>query len=334
MKGIHKYGTRATRILLKRAIWSLTSVHSEAATNSMALFTSRRSGGTWVSEMISSVKEIRELGQPLSIRQIADSGEDIGIPVFEYGQLVGLDEEEKTAIEAYINRLLTGAAIVNAPWRFWETSFSWQAQRLVLKITDTNSLIGWFSDTFDLPVVYLVRHPIPQALSCIKLGWGLTTKAYLRKRQFVETYLTTDQEALAWDIVESGSELEKFVLNWVLENLVPLRKATASTTWTRISYEEAVAHPSRIIEVLVRVFDLSHREKMQAAVHQPSRTTRQGANGVANSDTEDMDRSHLIERWKDEIDVEEQKSLMSILEHFDIHYYEYGSVMPTTEAVS
>jgi len=330
MKGVRKYGSKIIRMTVKHAVWALTRVRSGAVTNSIALFTSRRSGGTWISEMIGSQDGIRTLGQPLSIWQIADSGAEIEIPVFDYGQLARLDRDERASLEAFLLRLLTGEVIVNAPWRFWEPSFTWTADRLLLKITDANSIIDWFNQTFDLQVVYLIRHPIPQALSCIELGWGLTVKAYLRKRSFVDRYLSAEQENFAWDIVRVGTQREKFVLNWVLENLVPLRHTPSESSWIWISYEEAVTNPMRTIEKLADVLDLTDRMAMKETIQTSSRTMRRGSSAERALTLGSRGRSALITRWKDVVDDREECKLMSILDRFDVHFYQYGSFSPVT----
>ncbi len=250
------------------------------------------------------------------------------IPIFEYEQLVGLDGTEKAAVKDFIDRILTGDAIVNAPWRFWKPSFSWNAHRLLLKITDANSLINWFGKSYNIPIVFLTRHPIPQSLSCIKLDWKSNSKFYLRKEDFVDRYLTSSQEAISWDIIRTGTQREKFVLNWTLENLVPLRESEQSTGWTWISYEEAVMEPDQFVTNLCEQLSLSSPAKMRAMIGNPSKTTRSEIKRVISGNRKGHDRLYLVERWKQKVGKQEEKSLMSILHHFDINHYQFNRVMP------
>lgn len=293
----------------------------------MALCTSRRSGGTWLMEMIGAERGVRTLGQPLSIRQHAKSGLNISIPIYDDGQIITPDEDEREQLEQFVSALLRGKVTINAPWRIWRSSFDWKADRLLLKITDALGIIPWLASSMGLTVVYSTRHPIPQSLSCMRLGWGLTAKAYLRNEQFVNRWLTEKQFSHCKDIMGSSRKLDKYVLNWALENMVPLRKNSRDINWSSLSYEEAVLYPRQVVSWLCEVLGLSDEDRLLSTVGRPSKTTETGSaaeEGLRKS----RGREWLVARWRDEIGDDSERRVMDILETLEIDRYVAGRVLP------
>ena len=87
---------------------------------------------------------------------------------------------------------------------FWSWEFEFRSDRLVLKITDANSMIDWFDENYDLDIVYLSRHPIPQALSCIRNGWTLHVRPFLRNERFVRRHLDAALARYAHEVLETA----------------------------------------------------------------------------------------------------------------------------------
>ena len=241
---------RAVRSTFKEAVW-LTTSHQPGDVNDVALFATRRGGSTWLMHVIAAAPGFRSLDQPFSVMTAnLTPGHYRRVPKYAYGEIVCSAPEELRELRGYVAALVAGDIPVNAPFRFWRNDFRFKTDRQVLKIVGAKSLIGWMDDEFDLDIVLLTRHPITQAMSWIRNGWTLTTRAYLDNARFVEAHLTPQLEGRCHDIVERGSALERSVLNWGLENLIPLRTLAHRPSWISVSYEATVIRPRETIEQL------------------------------------------------------------------------------------
>ena len=315
------------KILIKQSIWELLSRHRQGRKKNICIFASRRGGSTWLMELIGSNKGLRYIDQPFSIYS-ASLIQLQYLPVFDYGQFIHLDKEEKEMVKYFFNRLLEGSLKINSQWKFWQQDFDFVSNRLVLKIVDAKGIIDWIEECFDVHVIYLTRHPIPQALSVIRNGWGLTVKAYLRNSYFVEHYLNDGVLAYCHDILEKGSLLQKYVLNWALENLVPIRMLPDKPEWIHISYEDLTLFPEKTIVQLARVLDLANLDAMMKKIKRPSRSTRKFSTGQKKYMISSHNHDYLIKSWRKEISDEDERSAFKILEKLGITIYRYSQFLP------
>ena len=315
------------KILIKQSIWELLSRHRQGRKKNICIFASRRGGSTWLMELIGSNKGLRYIDQPFSIYS-ASLIQLQYLPVFDYGQFIHLDKEEKEMVKYFFNRLLEGSLKINSQWKFWQQDFDFVSNRLVLKIVDAKGIIDWIEECFDVHVIYLTRHPIPQALSVMRNGWGLTVQAYLRNSYFVEHYLNDGVLAYCHDILEKGSLLQKYVLNWALENLVPIRMIPDKPDWIRISYEDLTLFPEKTIVQLARVLDLANLDAMMKKIKRPSRSTRKFSTGQKKYMISSHNHDYLIKSWRKEISDEDERSAFKILEKLGITIYRYSQFLP------
>jgi hypothetical protein len=319
---------REAKAFLKEAIWFATTHHVPGPKRDILLFCTRRGGSTFVMEAIAADRGVKYLDQPLEITtESMTAAKSRAIPKFESGELVHLDSDEEKVLRDYIESILDGSVPVNAPWRFWRRDFEWRTDRLVLKIVSAKALIDWFATSFDVDVVYVTRHPIPQALSCIRNGWSLTAKPYLRNEWFVSTYLDDVTLARCWDLLRTGSPLEQFVLNWALENVVPLRLLDDRPAWTYLSYEATVLEPVTIIPRLASALDLDDVDAMLRATTRPSRSS--GLSDVSTrASIEAGDRDALLRSWRSKVSADEERDAMAILDRLGVDLYRPGDDLP------
>jgi hypothetical protein len=320
---------RHLKELIKEFIWAFSVVRKKNKKKDIILLTSRRSGSTWLAELMSVENGIRSVDQPLSARQL-DQERLNYIPICENEQLIYLNEEEKNKVKEYLALISNGTVHVNEPWEFWSKRFSFIVTRHFYKITDASSLIEFFAFNTDSHLIFLTRHPIAQALSTIKRGWGLTCKAYLNNVYFVEEYLNEGTYELSRNILDQGSQIEKYALNWVLENLVALKKCTEIEHCINLSYEEIVMYPEKIIMFLTEELKLNDSDKMEKRVLRPSKTINQDTSAYRKlSDTTSSEDMHfMIKKWKEEIDDKTERKVFDILESFGVDKYEFGNYLP------
>lgn len=318
---------RALRSTVKEAVWLLTN-HEPGSRPDVALFATRRGGSTWMMEVINAAPGFRSLDQPFSVMTAnLTPGHYRRMPKYPSGEIVCPAPEQFDELRAHVEDLLAGSLPVNAPFRPWADDFRWRTSRQVLKIVGAKSLIVWLDDEFDLDIVYLTRHPITQALSCIRNGWSLTVRAYLDNPRFVDEHLDSRTESLAHDILASGTDLDRFVLNWGLENLIPLRAAPDRPDWTVLSYEDCVLRPDDVARELASAVDLGDPEELLAAINRPSRSSRLSTSSRRTA-IELGDATLLLRRPLERVPLEDRRQAMTVLGELGIDLYQPGESGP------
>ena len=319
---------RELRALVKEAIWFATTRHESGPNRDICLFCTRRGGSTMVMEAIAANRGVKFLDQPVeATTETLTAAQARRMPKVAEGELVSLDEDEERRLRRLLDEIFAGTLPVNAPWRFWRRGFDFRTNRLVLKIVGAKALIDWFDTAYDVDVVYVTRHPIPQALSCIRNRWTLTAKSYLRDATFVERHLDDATVAWCWDVVRDGSDLDRFVLNWALENLVPLRLLDQRPHWSYLSYESTVLEPKVLLE-LAEALALDDTDAMLQAIERPSRSS-----GLSTAGTTERiaagDRSSLLAAWRHDVSDDEERRAMAALDRLGIDLYRPGEDLPS-----
>ena len=313
-----RYLGLAARSFGEELLWYLTCVHKQGAEPNILLFATRRGGSTFLMELIAANKRIRSIDQPFEVSsEFATAAQVADLPLFEDGQLSSLDERSARRLQSVTERIFAGKVVINAPRRVWRRDVAWRSNRLVLKILDAKALIGWFAETVPCEIVFLTRHPIPQSLSCIRNRWTLTASAYLRDERFVEANLSDTALATAHDVMRSGTQLEQFVLNWVLENVAPIRLLPDYPDWLHVRYEDCVTDPSGVLDTVATRLRLEDRERMQAMVQRPSVSS-----AMSTSQTRELIEqgraAAVVTRWRRDIDGDVETWCNQLLETFGI----------------
>lgn len=321
------YVRSALGLLVKEAIWYLTLRHEPGTRPDICVFASYRGGSTWLMELIAAEKGMRPLNEPLGpwSGAIAQARH---MPKYRAGQIVHFDsDKEEAQLTRYVELLLSGRAAVNAPWWFWRRNYPFRSDRLVVKITEAKCLIDWFDATFDVQIVLLARHPIPRALSCIHNKWESNAAAFLANQWFCDEYLGPEHVRYCQDIVDNGTELQKQVLSWALENLVPLRLFPDRPHWVFVSYEACVLRPDDTLLALSEQLDLSDAGAMRERLRTPSRSSHMSQAATRDQITHG-DSSAILGRWRNEVPEDEERELLDILGTLGIPLYRPGVDLP------
>lgn len=320
-----KYVALAAKALARELIWLAMCRHEQGSDPNILLFATRRGGSTFAMELIGANRGIRTLNHPfetlsprLTAAQVAE------IPRFHQGQITSLSETEADQLERLVRALFAGRAVINAPNRIWRRDVERVSNRLVLKITDAKPVIAWFDRRFDAQIVYLTRHPIPQAQSCLRNEWTLTVDAHLRDPRFVDENLDARSLAFAHDTMRGGTPLQRFVVNWALENVAPMRQLPGRPEWIHVRYEDCVVDPQATLEILAERLRLTDLERMHEVVRRPSLSARMSTEStktrIASGDAADIVRS-----WRRSIEPSDERWCNRALETFGI---DPGVVLP------
>ena len=319
----------AARLFVKEIVWNVASLSrpTTSTKKNICVYSSRRGGSTLLMQFLAAERGVTFCDQPFGL-YTASPFTINRLPLFEYGQVINMDAEEEQLVREYLEGLMSLRHKANAPWRFWETDYSFRCDRVVLKITDAKGIIDWIDRNFDVHTVVCTRHPIAQALSVMRNNWLVTGKAFLRNPHYVDTYLTPELLAYCRGIYESGPPLHRHVLDWGLENLNLLTLLPQRKHWLYVAYEDLVMNPEQVADVFCERLGLEDRERMLRRVRLPSRSTKRGSTRRTKKRIAQGDRDFLISKWKEEVSESEEKECFDILQRLGIRLYGQGRPFP------
>jgi hypothetical protein len=319
---LNRRTTRQAKAKVKTLIWRLQRYRPSPNTRHVALFASRRGGSTWLMEVISANPAFRYIAQPFV--SYAGSGKS-GHDVFnvDYAHYLDPSVVELEHIRRFISDLLTGTRVFRAPWEFWSQHFWKEKTRTVLKVLQAKPLMTWLETTFDLQVIYLLRHPVAQAASVIKAGWPDINRAFLTHPTFAERHLTESQRRCCEYISGHGSILEKHVLSWSLDNLLPLRELSKDkTSWLVLTYEDCLIHPDMVIDRLSKTLDIDSTRFMHEQFKKASGTTK-----ITHHRNPPVFGEEQLTKWTQQFSTREIANAFQILETLEIDAYNTTSPM-------
>lgn len=301
---------------MKRVLQSTTNIHLADDSQNIFIFSTPRSGSTWLMELILTQPGFKPCNEPFNLWD-----PDVCRYFAQLGMTDWTDFHShygNHAMQEYIQGFCDGRVRFKNPF-FYRNYFRLITHRIVFKILHAGEdRINWFRDTFNGRIVFLLRHPIAVSLSrkfYPRLGAFLNTEY---REHFSETQLREAKK-----IVESGTKLEQGVLDWCLQNAVPLRHATSD--WITISYEQLIIEPRPVIEALARRLALPQPERMMQRLTIPSASTHK-----CDEKTKEVLKNRegsnrwVVEKWREKVTEEEERRAMEILEQFNVDVYQYG----------
>jgi hypothetical protein len=301
-------------------------LYQQGNAKNILLFSSRRGGSTLLEQIITCNRGFRSIDQPFDLFTPHTEAGKIKakfLPDMYWSQFISLSDSEECQVKHYMSLALSGQLRLLGGIERWD--FPILGHRTFMKILNASPLIDWFSQNFEVKICYLMRHPIPQSLSVMQNKWGITADAYLKNSHFVESYLNLEQVNLAEYILENGDYFQQAVLNWVFENLVPLKYAKES--FSKIAYENLILDSDKIITMLSNELDLPEIEGMSREVARPSRSAK--FSGKANQkNLKDRDPKTIISNWMKKVSSIQINQVDQILNTFEIQDYLSDSPFP------
>jgi len=205
--------------------------HDES--RAVLLASSGRSGSTWLSEMLVQAFACRVLFEPWRSRQ----GRPHGAP--EWGYYVDRGAHDP-ALTTALRRTFAGR--LRSRWVDQDNAVRLPRRRLVKEIRTTN-LLPWVAARFpDLPMLFLMRHPVAVARSATDLGWDPGLGHYLTQADLMNGPMSPFADLLA-ERAGSADLFEQHVLRWCLENLVPVSLLSPGTALV-VFYESLRRDPA------------------------------------------------------------------------------------------
>lgn len=237
------------------------------------------------------------------------------------------NREREAKLMSYFTRIKENKVAFLNPNPFRD-NYRFMTNRIVFKIIHGGEdIIHWFREATKARIVYLIRHPIAVTLS---------RKVYPRLPCFLENenyrkLFTSEQITLSEGIIRNGSDFEKGILSWCLQNYPPL-KSVDRINWVTITYEELVINPQPVIDYLAETLELSNPEKMLQQICRPSSTVYQSDEKTKDffaKSSKQQEHFWLISKWKERITEKQEKLAFDILKKFEIDVYNYGELLPS-----
>jgi hypothetical protein len=215
--------------------------------------------------------------------------------------------------------------VISSQWQVWKADYHWIWERYVVKILGPKPLVEWFEAEFGAEADFLfhIRHPIPTALSAMKRHFQLHVSRYLEDEQFCDRQLSPSLIHFCRQVLAQASPLEKFVLNWCLENLVPLR-LWRDKDWVTVSHEQLVCNPIKTSEWLCEQLRLPAPDRMARAIRTPARTTSR----ASRSSIASHGPAVRADAWIREVGGATVARAGVILDRFEIAVYACDDPMP------
>lgn len=301
----------------------MMTYHRQSPCPNFFVFSTARSGSTWLLEMIATQGRYKLVNEPFNLRK-PWVRENLGLDTWESLFQV----ENKPVIQDYIESFIEGRDVDCRFKREWPFTKFWhlRTDRVIFKILFAGEDdFDWFRLRFGGNVIFLLRHPIPVSLS---------RQEFPRLGSFLSPpyaeHFSEEQLRHADSVIRSGDKFRIAVLDWCLQNAVPLGRSNPH--WLVVSYEQIVMQPEVVIDHLTKTFDLPRPDRMLEQVYIASRSTgmsSQESQTVLLSDVElRKKRSWLIERWREKITPEMEHQAFYTISLFGIEYYELGRALP------
>jgi hypothetical protein len=310
---------------LKWKIKQLSNVHKQGDKPNIFIFTTARSGSTWLMEMLSSQKGVKYIHEPLLMTQFNNGPLSPLPPSWDF---VLPHPGQERVLKQYFEKLIHNRIGVGAPPPF-SKYHRWISRRIVFKILRCKDLMNWFEEEFDAQIVYLVRHPISNAISRVKYS---RLQLFLSNELYCKRYLTPKLRSYCLDVAQQGTELQKKVLDWCLQNLPPL-KHLDRTHWFCITYEELITRPHEIIANLAKTLDLDEPQKIIERVGMPSTSvllSDKATKHFLEQTSGEDDRTYLLSKWREKVSEEEEHQVFEIMQRFGLDLYRFGHDLPVS----
>jgi hypothetical protein len=197
---------------------------------SIFVLASARSGSTLMAELLAGTRQ-RIIFEPLRAHRVKMSRD------FRRGQFLepGTRDPE---LHHLLHRVLTGR--IRNLWVDAHNTVRWPAGRVVKEVR-ANNLAPWLVAEFpEVPIVYLLRHPLATAVSASELS---------RNDQLDELVDQTDlmahfepaRELIDRTMAEGRGTLSAWVLRWCLENALPVSRVRPGSVHV-VFYEDLVVN--------------------------------------------------------------------------------------------
>jgi sulfotransferase family protein len=271
---------------------------------------SGRGGTTWLAEVMAREHGSRVLFEPFHPR-IAALNSDLAL-------FLAADAED---LESHrrIARVLSGRVRHRQIDHIQSPRFP--ASRVVKDIHATN-LAPWMERTFpQVPIVYVVRHPLATSVSRLRAGVFNGLGSYLETkagRRWAERSPVAEWLPLYDRYAVDEDPLVRLVAEWCIENVYPLSRMVGSSI-AFAHYERLVLDPAaeigRLLAHCASALGSGAGEAKLSGVREPSAMDWFGTAAKAGTG---RDWESILARWTEEVPPGQLDECLAVVENFGI----------------
>ena len=247
---------------------------------------SGRSGTTWIADLLNHRNEYRHISEPFHRKNVP-----LAAP-FAYRQYLRPDDDDPRYLEP-ARRILSGRVRT-----LWTDKYNrrMRVDRRLVKEVRANLFLKWLRVHFpEMPMVFVLRHPCAVAASRMRIDWegGTRLRSFLEQPSLVRDHLEPFEADLA-EADSKGTEFERMIHFWCVENLVPLRQLGPGDVHIAF-YERLVTQPEEEIRRLFDHVGSRFDPSVLDAAGRPSMASRKDSAIVSGGDLVGGWRRHLSE---------------------------------------
>ncbi len=316
---------------MKRYLKNFTNLHTpDASLPDVFIYGCPRSGTTLLLEMIATQPGVKPIKDPFDLRhplvkaylgkrnivEWADYHTDWAGPI----------------MQDYLGKLQRGKLHMIDPY-FFQNYNRLRTTRMACKILHAaEDKIQQFNQALGGRVIYLMRHPIPVARSRRQLP-----RLEALVKSGMSEHLSESQRKVAHSILENGSQVQRIVLDWCIENTVALKEH--HDNWIYLTYEQIVLEPAVVVEKLTKELNLPEPEAMMGRLAKPSYSAKYSdekthavvhalESGEQSDESREGQEWLVYGKWREKITDAEEQEMMGVLDDFEIDFYSRGTARP------
>ena len=264
----------------------------------LVLAGSARAGTTWAADIVNHDNRYRVVFEPFHPNRLSLTRH------FQPRQYIRPEETDPRYTEP-VRRILSGR--VRSLWTDKYNRRRVVRERLIKEVRG-NLLLGHVRRRFPgIPIVLLLRHPCAVVASQLQIGWNwhADMETFLVQGSLMEDHLEPYRDELR----EAGSELDRLLLVWCIENLVPLRQLRAGQAHV-VFYEHLRADPRAEIERLFAYLRRPFDPGVLRTLGRPSAVSRKDSPVATGGDP--------VAAWQKELGEDQVGRAMELLARFGL----------------
>jgi len=299
------YHTKIQALELKNQ--TLNHINPE---KSILIFANPRGGSTWLAELLRTIPSTALILEPLFRGKI----KSLSALNFTWHQYIPQNEhwpEAKEIFRKLFNRELLDLSII------FENDLSKLNEKKIFpyKFCHGNMLLPWVVQNFDVNPILFVRHPCSVVASQIEhSGWS-DLKTGIPKYGIPDCPFN-DYYLLYKDILQSVKTLEEnLAATWSLTMTTSAMHKMNNKNWITVAYESLYTDFDTEIERIFERLGLPIPQGIYQRRLLPSKTT-------SSRSVRDLKAHAQLGSWKNKLSLNQQKSIIKIVNEFGIDFYD------------
>ena len=269
-------------------------VDRTAPAQTVVLYSSGRSGSTWLSDLLHSLPRTRLVFEPFHPRHGVKD-----LAPYRYRYLV------PATAEPVLERAYAGVLKGTRTTR-WVEQLNNPAcfiyERRIVKLVRANLLFPWLASQYPQHKnVLLLRHPAAVVLSQVSNGWDLSSRRIRDQEALLQQPGIRAMDQFGWP--DSG--FQSNLLFWAAENRVAIDHALQSNTLV-VFYEELCLAPGKVLDELGRFLGSALPDDAARKVNK--------ASWSSSAEVGSMSVTEKISRWRDALNPEQRAQVEQVLD--------------------